>query len=136
MLVGATATVALVVSVTLGAGPGGRAVARAEEQRPAGHAPSKADGHATAREPAFSAPDPVVTVGWVGDTALGSRSAGAPAQGGRALFASVRGLLRRPDILIGNLEGTFGTRGASKCPSGTPNCFAFQAPPATARALS
>jgi len=75
-----------------------------------------------------------VLIGWVGDTVLGSRH-GVPADGGRALLAGVRPVLRRPDVMIGNLEGTIGTRGAAKCPMGTPNCFAFQAPPVAARTL-
>ncbi len=76
-----------------------------------------------------------VTVGWVGDTVLGSRH-GIPPDGGRALLSEVRPLLRRPDVMIGNLEGVIGTRGAAKCPLGTPNCFAFQAPPVAARTLA
>ena len=37
--------------------------------------------------------------------------------------------------MAGNLEGTLSTGGASKCGAGAANCFAFQAPPANARAL-
>ena len=45
-------------------------------------------------------------------------------------------MLREPDVMIGNLEGVIGTGGAAKCPPGTPNCFAFQAPPAAADTLA
>ncbi len=76
-----------------------------------------------------------VTIGWLGDTVLGSRH-GNPPNGGRDLLAGVRRLLREPDLMIGNLEGVIGTGGAAKCPMGTPNCFAFQAPPIAADTLA
>jgi hypothetical protein len=76
---------------------------------------------------------PVVTIGWVGDTTPGSRY-GMPPQSGRALFSKVRAKLEVPDIMVGNLEGTFGTGGKSKGGSGT--SFSFQAPPAYAKALA
>lgn len=76
-----------------------------------------------------------VTIGWVGDIVLGSRHR-VPPDGGRALLSAVRPLLRRPDLMIGNLEGVIGRRGEAKCPLGTPNCFAFQAPPAAAGTLA
>ncbi|MDP8910357.1 MAG: CapA family protein [Chloroflexota bacterium] len=78
---------------------------------------------------------PAVTIGWVGDIVLGSRY-GVPANGGRDLLASVRPLLRDVDVMIGNLEGAIGTSGAAKCVIGTPNCFAFQAPPIAANTLA
>ena len=76
-----------------------------------------------------------ITIGWVGDITPGSRY-GLPADGGRALFATVRRTLREPDLMAGNLEGTLSVGGASKCglvPAA--GCFAFQAPPANAAAL-
>ena len=76
-----------------------------------------------------------VTIGWVGDTVLGSRH-GNPPNGGRDLLTGVRRLLREPDVMIGNLEGVIGTGGVAKCPIGTPNCFAFQAPPIAADTLA
>jgi hypothetical protein len=76
-----------------------------------------------------------ITIGWVGDVTPGSQY-GLPARGGRALFARVKAALREPDLMVANLEGTLGVGGAAKCPPGTANCFAFQAPPANARALS
>jgi hypothetical protein len=93
----------------------------------------------TAGATATSSPEPsapasgVVTIGWVGDTTPGSRY-GMPPQGGRALFARVRPQLEAPDIMVGNLEGTFGNGGRSKGGSGT--SFSFQAPPDYAKALS
>ena len=38
-------------------------------------------------------------------------------------------------IALGNLEGTLATGGSSKCGSGSPNCFAFRAPPSYSTAL-
>jgi hypothetical protein len=81
-----------------------------------------------------SAPDTaVVTIGWVGDTTPGSKY-GLPPQKGRALFSRVRADLRAPDIMAGNLEGTFGNGGQSKGSSGA--SFSFQAPPSYAAALT
>jgi hypothetical protein len=57
-----------------------------------------------------------------------------PSQHGRALFSKVRAELARPDIMVGNLEGTFGNGGKSKGSSGA--SFSFQAPPAYAAALT
>ena len=75
----------------------------------------------------------VVTIGWVGDTTPGSRY-GLPPQRGKALFSKVRTELQSPDIMVGNLEGTFGSGGTSKGSSGA--SFSFQAPPSYAEALS
>jgi poly-gamma-glutamate capsule biosynthesis protein CapA/YwtB (metallophosphatase superfamily) len=57
----------------------------------------------------------------------------APAPG--SLFADVRGRLRRPDVAIGNLEGTLSSGGTPKCGKKSTNCFAFQSPPQTAALL-
>jgi hypothetical protein len=75
----------------------------------------------------------VVTIGWVGDTTPGSRY-GMPPRAGRALFEKVRAQLQAPDIMVGNLEGTFGNGGKSK--EGTGSLFWFQAPPANAKSLA
>jgi poly-gamma-glutamate capsule biosynthesis protein CapA/YwtB (metallophosphatase superfamily) len=75
-----------------------------------------------------------LTVAWVGDMTLGSRY-GRPTAAGDSLFGAVRATLRRPDLTLGNLEGTLGSRGAAKCGVAVPNCFAFQAAPETAGAL-
>src|SRR4051812_18048325 len=79
-------------------------------------------------DPAASAPARSVTIGWAGDTVLGSRY-GIPPDGGRGLLAGVRGALREPELMAVNYEGTFGTGGAGKCPAEpSSTCFAFQAP--------
>ena len=76
-----------------------------------------------------------IEIGWVGDTTPGSKY-GNPPSAGRALFQYMRKYLLAPDIMVANLEGTFGNGGPSKCgPSGSPNCWAFQAPPANAASL-
>jgi len=97
------------------------------------HAPSaRPTVHATSSAAPSSA---VITVGWVGDTTPGSMY-GMPPDGGRALFGSLPPLLRKPDLMIANLEGTYSTAGPSKCGSSTANCYAFQAPPSYAAALA
>jgi hypothetical protein len=85
---------------------------------------------------AAASADTVIEIGWVGDTTPGSKY-GTPPNGGRALFAAMRRELRAPDLMIANLEGTYSTEGPSKCDGVDSDlCFAFQAPPAYARALS
>jgi capsule synthesis protein PGA_cap len=111
------------LSILLAPAPGGDPAAAAEAA--ATHAHRRGDAK-RAR---------TLTIGWVGDVTPGSQY-GLPAQGGRALFANVRRALREPDLMVANLEGTLGVGGVAKCPPGTANCFAFQAPPANARALS
>jgi hypothetical protein len=77
-----------------------------------------------------------LTIAWGGDTTLGS-SFGVPADRGFAALRGVSRLLRAADLSAVNSEGTFGTGGTSKCPGGSGGtCFAFQAPPANATALS
>jgi hypothetical protein len=81
-------------------------------------------------------PPAVIEIGWVGDTTPGSMY-GDPPDNGRALFAHVREPLRKPDLMIANLEGTYSTGGTSKCAgSDSGACFAFQAPPSFAKALA
>src|SRR3954451_18384792 len=111
------------VAIVLAPAPGGAPAARAQ---------AAATPH---RQRASKERARTVTIGWVGDVTPGSQY-GLPAQGGRALFAHVRKALREPDLMVANLEGTLGAGGPAKCPPGTANCFAFQAPPANARALS
>lgn len=69
-----------------------------------------------------------VTVGWVGDMAF-SRGAGLPPKGGADVFDSVARPLRAADFMTGNLEGTLGRGGGTKCRG---NCHEFQAPPSYA----
>lgn len=84
---------------------------------------------------AAPAPKRPLEITWVGDTTLGS-SRGLPPQDGTTMLAGVRSQLAG-DLVLGNLEGTFGTGGATKCPAAAKSttCFAFQAPPQNARAL-
>ena len=77
---------------------------------------------------------PGFSLSWVGDISL-SRHYGLPPDGGRSLFAGVTKQLRSTDITVGNMEGTLGSGGASKCGAGSANCFAFQAPSSYARVL-
>src|SRR4051794_25979571 len=74
-----------------------------------------------------------VSLAWVGDISV-STSYGLPPQPG-SLFAGVTRPLSAPDVTVGNLEGTLGAGGGSKCAAAKENCFAFQAPPAYARLL-
>jgi hypothetical protein len=69
-----------------------------------------------------------VTIAGAGDIAL----LGPPP---RSIFSHVRGPLRKADLAIGNLEGTLGSGGSSKCSAGSSSCFAFQSPASSARLL-
>jgi hypothetical protein len=74
-----------------------------------------------------------VTIAATGDVALG-RDGVLPSDGGATLFSAVRPELIG-DVVLGNLETALTAGGASKCAAGDPNCFAFRAPPSSARAL-
>ena len=85
---------------------------------------------APARAAEESAP---ITIGWAGDAVPASDAFGLPSDPS-VLFRDVRAVLRRPDLMVGNLEGTLTTRGASKCPGGSGgSCYAFRSPPSYAR---
>lgn len=76
------------------------------------------------------------TVGWVGDITPGS-SYGNPPDKGRPLFEHVKSELQRPDLMLGNLEGTLSKDGVSKSAGKDPKTsYAFQAPPENAVALA
>jgi hypothetical protein len=77
---------------------------------------------------------PSLSLTWVGDISL-STSYGLPPDPERSLFAGVKRHLAASTITIGNLEGTLGSGGGSKCAADKENCFAFQAPPNYARVL-
>ncbi len=78
-------------------------------------------------EPARARPSRV-EVAAAGDIAV----LGTPPDGGAGLMASVTHLLEG-DVVLGNLEGTLATGGASKCGQGEDgSCFAFRTPPALA----
>ncbi len=74
-------------------------------------------------------------IGWVGDTTPGSMY-GNPPNDGRALFEYMKDYLTAPDIMVANLEGTFGSGGPNKCDGRDSSvCYAFQAPLANAASL-
>ena len=88
--------------------------------------------------PPVTKPDPAVaktelTIAWVGDTVLASKY-GTPPNGGRGSLAEVSPQLRSADLAFGNLEETLSALPDTKCGS-SPNCFAFEAPPAFSRNL-
>ena len=83
--------------------------------------------------PPATTPDPAVaktelTIAWVGDTVLASKY-GTPPNAGRGSLAEVSPQLRSADLAFGNLEETLSALPDTKCGS-SPNCFAFEAPPA------
>jgi hypothetical protein len=80
-------------------------------------------------------PGQPLTIIWGGDVTLGS-SYGLPPDRARGMLAGVAVTMRKADLTTVNLEGTLGSGGASKCPTPTPNCFAFQAPAANAAGLT
>ena len=76
---------------------------------------------------------PTVTVGWSGDAVPASVDRGLPPDPGRLLRA-VTPILRRPDVMIGNLEGTLTRVSTStKCAPDSEDCVAFRSPPGYAR---
>ena len=77
----------------------------------------------------------IVVIGWVGDTTPGSKY-GLPPRNGRALFEKIRAEIQSPDLMVGNLEGTFGSGGTSKSSGGSTNDYSFQAPPKNAESLA
>ena len=139
VLAGAVAGTAWAVLGGEGGGAGGGESASGQP----GPAASGGAGGAAASSPSPS-PTPeatapaalaVIEIGWVGDTTPGSKY-GLPPDSGRALFASTKDQLRRPDLMIANLEGTYSTAGPSKCDGQDSSlCYAFQAPPSYVEAL-
>jgi hypothetical protein len=100
-------------------------------------------GRTTASDPATApatrtttAPDlsKRVTIAWVGDTVLASKY-GTPPDAGRLSMTPVVGPLRSADLAFANLEETLSQLPDVKC-GGSPNCFAFQAPPSYARLMT
>ncbi len=70
-------------------------------------------------------------IGWVGDVTPGSKY-GNPPEEGRALFKYTRKYTLEPDVMVANLEGTYGKGGTSKCADRDSSvCYAFQAPRST-----
>jgi hypothetical protein len=76
------------------------------------------------------------TLGWAGDTVPASIDFGLPSDSS-ILLSDVAPILRKPDLMIGNLEGTLTRSTTSKCGSsnGSGTCFAFRAPPSYAGLL-
>ena len=128
----AVMAVAVVAAVALSGGDSdsGTSGAPAADAEPA---PSGQDAAAAAPAPPVDGAEPV-TVAAVGDTVMGSLPYGLPPDGGASFFDEVDRLLVG-DVVLGNLEGTLATGGASKCGSGSSNCFAFRTPPSYARWL-
>jgi len=119
-------------SATEPAATGTSAAASSTAAPPTALASASKPGTATAVAPAASE----IEIGWIGDTTPGSKY-GSPPNAGRALFAYTRKPLTAPDIMVANLEGTFGNGGPSKCDGRDSSaCFAFQAPPANAASLA
>jgi hypothetical protein len=76
-----------------------------------------------------------VSLNWVGDISFSTRQ-GLPPGGPGGVFTEVKRYLDGADITTGNLEGTLGRGGPSKCSGGGSDCFAFQAPASYANALA
>jgi hypothetical protein len=118
---------------------GGTSLAAASNGTLAAVSESPSPSPSASPSPGTPAPVPsptVITIGWVGDTTPGSMYGLAPDKG-RALFGHMPALLRKPDLMIANLEGTYSTPGPSKCGGGSGGtCYAFQAPLFYARALA
>jgi Bacterial capsule synthesis protein PGA_cap len=87
----------------------------------------------TTERPAAPA-DAKVTVTAVGDIVMGTTTYGLPPDGGKTFFDGVDQELRG-DVVLGNLEGTLSTGGASKCGPGSTDCYAFRTPPSYAKWL-
>ncbi len=79
------------------------------------------------------APRPTnITIGWVGDMVPSSDR-----DYNYRAFATVRHVLNKPDLMIGNLEGTFAAEGRmDKCIYLSSMCHAFRGDPSFAYALS
>lgn len=126
----AAAAVVLAVETALGGDASPPAADRADP-RP-GRAGANEEKEATGATP----PTPTegkVTIAATGDVTMG-RAPVLPPDGGASLFGNVARHLRG-DVVLGNVETALATGGSSKCGAGSPNCFAFRAPPSYARWL-
>jgi Bacterial capsule synthesis protein PGA_cap len=123
---------AFVFSLLVDGGPSPATAAQPDvssvAQEPAAQKPAAAK-----RRKAPKAPQGVVAIVATGDIVMGS-TPNLPADGGRSFFSDVETDLAG-DVVLGNLEGTLSTGGASKCGAGSTNCFAFHTPPSYARWL-
>jgi hypothetical protein len=84
-------------------------------------------------EPVADTPPKTVSISWVGDMTFGTLDQW-PAAGPGSLIGGVARYLRS-DLTIGNLETAIGTLPMFKCLPAETDCFSFEAPPDTARAL-
>lgn len=77
---------------------------------------------------------PNLTLSWSGDLVPASSDISLP-DDPTVLLGKVERILKKPDLTIGNLEGTMTRRGSSKCGAGSSDCYAFRAPPSYANLL-
>jgi poly-gamma-glutamate capsule biosynthesis protein CapA/YwtB (metallophosphatase superfamily) len=94
--------------------------------RDAAHRPLAASAHSGHALATFS-------ITWVGDMTFGSPGQWPP-DGPGSLISGVASHLHS-DLTIGNLETAVGTLPLAKCAPGESDCYAFEAPPDTPRAL-
>ena len=92
-----------------------------------GDEPAKRSDHESRTREPPPKPEPSISIAWVGDISVSTRL-GLPGDPDRELFGRVRGPLRASDVTAGNLEGTLGSGGTSKCKPNAEDCFTFQAP--------
>jgi poly-gamma-glutamate capsule biosynthesis protein CapA/YwtB (metallophosphatase superfamily) len=125
------ATYELVTIRPAGARQGGPASSLGEPRAPAtGNSPASTGAPSA---PAASKPPAVVTITWVGDMTFGSPD-DYPADGAASLISDVTPDLRG-DVVAGNLETAIGDLPMSKCAPKQSDCYEFEAPDDTARAL-
>jgi poly-gamma-glutamate capsule biosynthesis protein CapA/YwtB (metallophosphatase superfamily) len=98
----------------------------AGQRRPAA-APKASPHGATAKAQA------TVSITWVGDMNFGTLGNYPP--GGSASLLSAVAADLHSNLTIGNLETALGAAPLTKCAPGESNCFAYEAPAATAQAL-
>jgi poly-gamma-glutamate capsule biosynthesis protein CapA/YwtB (metallophosphatase superfamily) len=84
-------------------------------------------------QPVGQKPAATVTITWVGDMTFGTLN-DYPPTGLASLLGAVDGDLPA-DLTVGNLETALGDLPMSKCRPHAANCYAFEAPDATAQAL-
>jgi poly-gamma-glutamate capsule biosynthesis protein CapA/YwtB (metallophosphatase superfamily) len=118
------AAVAAILTVVVESGP-----------RPAEAERTAPRQNATPKKPKkpVAAPSKFVSIVAVGDVMMGTTGA-LPPGGARTFFRAVAPDLVG-DVVLGNLEGTLSTGGASKCRKGSADCFSFQMPPVYAARL-
>jgi len=86
------------------------------------------------KKPSLPAVEGTVSIDAVGDVVMGSKMYGFAPGGSRELFNGVESMFTG-DLVLGNLEGTLASSGASRCSPEAENCFAFRSSPDEARWL-